>query len=135
MEDHVILFKYNAATKEHQRFHALVVGRRKLEGHGEPVLNLVHHKPNAHPSFQGLDWIETMERTLDVPHKSDLGNQAYFYLNEGEENPVPMMSPTLIEPPETQSLVPGAVIVMPVPIAETVENVDDTLAEDLDPQG
>jgi len=89
---HVILFSYDAATKQHERYDALVIGSREFEDHDEPILNLVYFRHNdtaSHHALNGVDWADTLERMLDVPHKYDLQQQSFYYLNEGEENPVP----------------------------------------------
>lgn len=89
---HVILFTYDASTKQHERYDALVIGAREFDDHDEPVLNLVHFRHNdtaSHHALNGVDWADTLERVLDVPHKDDLQQQSFYYLREGEENPAP----------------------------------------------
>ena len=70
------------------RYDALVIGRRDFDDHDRPVLNLVHFRhddPSSHHALNGVDWSDTLERTLDVPHQSDREQQAFFYLCEGEK--------------------------------------------------
>ena len=74
---HVVFFKYDYKTKKHERYDALVIGSREMEDHDNPVLTLVHFRHDdiaSHHALIGVDWADTLERTLDVPHKDDLGN-------------------------------------------------------------
>jgi hypothetical protein len=89
---HVILFSYNPQLKAMVRYDALVIGTRDFEENDRPVLNLVHFRHDdiaSHHCLQGVDWADTLERTLDVPHLSDQEQQSFYYLCEGEESPVP----------------------------------------------
>jgi hypothetical protein len=82
---HVILFKYDHKTKTHVRYDALVIGVREFEDHDEPVLNLVyfrHDDTASHHALNGVDWADTLERILDVPHEDDLENQSFYYVEE-----------------------------------------------------
>lgn len=93
---HVILMSYSPTSKQHERYDALVIGAREMEEHSRPVLNLVHFRhddPTSHHALMGIDWADTVSRTLDVPHKDDVVNQSFYYLCEGEENPVPTEPP------------------------------------------
>lgn len=83
---HVILSSYDPKSKKHERYDALVIGSRELPEHTHPVLNLVHFRHDdlaAHHALSGVDWADTIDRTLDVPHKDDLQNQS-FYWTESE---------------------------------------------------
>ena len=106
--EHVLFYQYSPITKEFERFHALVIGSRESENHDEPILHLViyrHDKPNAHHALSGTDWADTIERVLDVPHKSDLGNQSFYYLHE-EDEPDPLLGDITEE--EMDAAVPQA---------------------------
>lgn len=113
---HVILFTYDASTKQHERYDALVIGAREFDDHDEPVLNLVHFRHNdtaSHHALNGVDWADTLERVLDVPHQDDLQQQSFYYLREGEDNPVPAeppmeeesgsSGPSLVSPSEAEA--------------------------------
>lgn len=82
---HVILFSYNPQLKAMVRYDALVIGTRDFEENDRPVLNLVHFRHDdiaSHHCLQGVDWADTLERTLDVPHQSDVENQSFYWLED-----------------------------------------------------
>lgn len=83
---HVILFSFNPQLKAMVRYDALVIGTRDFEENDRPVLNLVHFRHDdiaSHHALNGVDWADTLERTLDVPHQCDLEQQSFYYL-EGD---------------------------------------------------
>lgn len=85
---HVILFSYSPKLRKHVRYDALVVGSRTLPDHDEFVLNLVHFRHddvNSHHALNGVDWADTLERTLDVPHEDDKVNQSFFWKDADDE--------------------------------------------------
>jgi hypothetical protein len=117
---HVILFNYNPQLKAMVRYDALVIGTRDFDDHDQPVLNLVHFRHDdvtSHHALNGVDWADTLDRTLDVPHQCDRENQSFYYLCEGEENPVPSAPPVPAEPVDevpdgsTPNTTPGPTLV------------------------
>jgi hypothetical protein len=82
---HVILFSYSPTLKTHVSYPALVIGSRELEDHDYPVLALVHFRHDdtaSHHALNGVDWADTLERTLDVPHEDDKDKQSFYYVYE-----------------------------------------------------
>lgn len=79
----VVLHKYDPNIKKYVEYPALVIGERTLEGHTKLVYQTVHFQHDnlaAHHALSGVDWADTLERTLDVPHKSDVVNQSFYWL-------------------------------------------------------
>lgn len=86
---HVILVAYNPKLKKDVEYDALVVGSRELPNHDELVLNLVHFRHddvNSHHALNGVDWADTLERTLDVPHEDDKANQSFFWKDSDDSD-------------------------------------------------
>lgn len=82
---HVILFSYSPQLKAMVRYDALVIGTRDFEENDRPVLNLVHFRHDdiaSHHALNGVDWADTLERTLDVPHRCDQENQSFYWLED-----------------------------------------------------
>lgn len=85
---HVILYNYSPTSRKYEAYNALVIGSAQREGDKELQLNLVHFRHDdlpAHHALSGVDWADTIDRTLDVPHKSDQGNQSFYYVGDAED--------------------------------------------------
>jgi hypothetical protein len=81
---HLFLYRVDAPGRAgYVRFDALVIGsKQENEDDQFPLLNVVyfdHLNKNAHHSLQGVDWADTCDRVLDVPHESKQENQAFYW--------------------------------------------------------
>ena len=79
---HVVLHLYHPKNKRHEQYHGLVVSSRELEGKEHPVLTVIyfdHLDTAAHHALNGVDWAETLDRVLDVPHEADVEGAPFFY--------------------------------------------------------
>lgn len=84
---HVILHTYYPPTKRWEEFDALVIGSRTDQGTKSPMLSLVHFDhidENAHHALSGVNWTDTIDRTLDVPHQFDVKNQSFYWVEDDE---------------------------------------------------
>ena len=80
----VTLMKYDAKTKTYVAYPALVIGSRAVPDHDAPVLTTVHFRHDdiaSHHALTGIDWVDTLERTLDVPHEGDKVNQSFYWVH------------------------------------------------------
>jgi hypothetical protein len=86
---HVVLFKFSPTSKKYERFDALVLQSRKFEENDHHTLNLIyfdHLNTAAHHALNGVNWADTIERMLDVPHEDDLENQSFYWVeSEADE--------------------------------------------------
>lgn len=114
----VVLHKYDASLRKHVEYPALVIGERSMEDHQHPVYALVHFQHDnlaAHHALSGVDWADTLERVLDVPHKSDLGDQSFYWLETDTEKAVKDMG--------------AGIAILRKQLAETTEGRDKALQE------
>lgn len=128
----VILSKYDPNIKKHVEYPSLVIGERTLDDHKQPVYALVHFRHDdlaAHHALSGVDWVDTIERVLDVPHKSDLGNQSFYWVETDSEkaakdmnNGISILRKQLAEATEARDKAVAE-------LAETTEGRDKALQE------
>jgi hypothetical protein len=129
---HVVLHLYHHKNKKHEQYNALVVGSRSVEGREHPVLNLVyfdHLKISAHHALNGVDWAETLERMMDVPHEFEAEGQPYFYQDVDAEvaDYIQMASATLGENRKTIEALQVELAELKLKYADTTEARDEAL--------
>jgi hypothetical protein len=125
---HVILFNYSPTLKTYVSYDALVISSREFEDHDEPVLALVHFRHDdtaSHHALNGVDWADTFERTLDVPHRDDRENQSFYWVEADEE--APLLRQQLKESQDSLQSAAEAIYALREKYAQTTEGTDEAL--------
>jgi hypothetical protein len=79
---YVVLHLYHHENKKHEQYDALVLNSRQFEGEEYPRLTVAyfdHLDTASHHALHGIDWADTLERVIEVPHEDEAEGQPFYY--------------------------------------------------------
>lgn len=124
---YVTLHRYDAKTKQHEPYHALVLSSRQIERKDDPVLTVAyfdHRNTAAHHALNGVDWAHTIKREFDVPSREDAEGAPMYY-----EDTIGELQDTVGQYVQFCKFRDGVIEELKAKLANTTEGRDERLQE------